>query len=282
MSYRSIFVGPLFDAHIEKCAPAETLTAYALELAALGNAHLEIGVGSCKFNVPAARILREASNLIAAANRERHDHAKAFGEGLLARARTAGVLASVEVVHDEYTDVSTQFVKLARVADVAILQPSDEALSLMQDIVKNVLFGSGRPVIIVPVDWAKPASLETIIVSWDGSAKSARAIGDALPLLQQAGHVEIVSISGDSNSSKHIEGADIARHISRYCRSVSITMIPAQDDDVGTTLSDHARNIRASMIVMGAYAHNRLRQFVLGGVTSTMIANPPVPVLMSY
>ncbi|MDB5597224.1 MAG: hypothetical protein JWM36_4185 [Hyphomicrobiales bacterium] len=282
MPYRSIFVGPLFDTHIEERRPADALASYALELAALGNAHLSIGVGSCKFSVPAAGVVREASGLIATANRERHEHAETFGAELLTRARAAGVVASVEVVHDEYSEVATRFVRMARVADVAILQPSDEALSLMQGVVEDVLFESGRPVIIVPASWDKPASLETIIVSWDGSAKAARAIGDALPLLQQAGRVEIVSISGDTDSTKRIEGAEIAPHIARYCRSVSVTTLPAQGGDVGETLSNHAANIHASMIVMGAYAHNRLRQFVLGGVTSTMIADPPVPVLMSY
>jgi nucleotide-binding universal stress UspA family protein len=282
MSYRSIFVGPLFESRIEERAPAESLMSYALELAAIGNAHLSIGVGSCKFSVPAAAVVREARDLISAANKERHEHAETFGANLLTRARAAGVIASVEIVHDVFSEVAMRLVRMARVADIAILQPSDETLSLMQGVVEDVLFQSGRPVIIVPATWNKPASLETIIVSWDGSAKAARAIGDALPLLKQAGRVEIVSITGDPDSTKRIEGAEIATHLARYCRSVSVTTLTSQDGNVGATLSSHATNTRASMIVMGAYAHNRLRQFVLGGVTNTMITDPPVPVLMSY
>ena len=282
MSYKSIFVGPMLESSIEERAPAESLVSYALELAAFGGAHLSIGVGSCKFSAPAAAVVREARDLILAANNERHEHAEALGANILTRARAAGVLASVEVVHDVFSEVATRFVQLARVSDIAVLQPSDETLSLMQGVVQDVLFESGRPVIIVPTTWNKPASLESVIVAWDGSAKAARAIGDALPLLQEAERIEIVSISGDPNPTKRCEGSEIAAHLARHCRSVSVTSLPSQNGDVGTILSNHATITRASLVVMGAYAHNQLRQFFLGGVTNTMIYNPPVPVLMSY
>lgn len=281
MAYRSIFVGPIFDSHLAEQTPAPSLVDYALELSSLLNAHLTVGVGACKFAAASAGIVRAAADLIAIANRERGEQAEKFGAAMLTRSHSAGVEASLELVHAEYGNVADRFARLARVSDVALLEPSDEALSLMQGIVQEVMFGSGRPVIIVPRIWNKPASLETIIVSWDGSAKAARAVGDAMPLLAKAESVEVVSVSGDADETKNMDGTDIAAHLSRHCRRVSVTCLPTQGD-VGETLRSHAANTRASLLVMGAFAHNRLRQFVLGGVTRRMLSDPPLPVLMSY
>jgi nucleotide-binding universal stress UspA family protein len=281
MPYRSIFVGPLFDSQLEDRMPAPALIDYALELAAIGNAHLSIGVGSCKFSAPSAGLVRAAGQLIAAANKEREQQAERYGAGLLTRAHGAGVAASLELIHAEYGGVADRFTRLARVSDVSVLQPSEETLSLMQGVVEEVLFNSGRPVIIVPTSWNKPANLDNVVVSWDGSAKAARAVGDALPLLSMAKQVEIVTISGDRDTSKRLEGAEIAAHLARHCKAVTVTNLPARDGDIGETLQSHVGNTRASLLVMGAFAHNRLRQFILGGVTSKMIVDPPLPVLLS-
>ncbi|HEY8581045.1 MAG TPA: universal stress protein, partial [Beijerinckiaceae bacterium] len=80
---------------------------------------------------------------------------------------------------------------------------------------------------------------------------------------------------------KRIDGADLAPHLARHCRNVRVVNLPERGD-VGETLREHARLTRADLLVMGAYAHTRLRQMVLGGVTSRMIVDPVVPTLMSY
>jgi nucleotide-binding universal stress UspA family protein len=277
--HRTIFVGPYFESSLEERRPAPSLMNYALGLAGNGEAHLSIGVGSCKFSIPSAAVISGAGGLLAAANADLHVHAEAFGADLLARTRAAGVSASYEIVHDVHVGVAARFVQMAR---VAILQSSDEILSLMQALVQAVLFESGRPVVVVPKDWSAPLNLENVLVAWDGSAKAARAIGDALPFLRRAGRVELVSISGDPDQTKMIAAADIAPHLSRHCRALSAVDLPAVDGDVGAVLRAHAKNTHASMIVMGAYGHSRIRQFFLGGVTSSMLTDPPVPVLMSY
>jgi nucleotide-binding universal stress UspA family protein len=155
-------------------------------------------------------------------------------------------------------------------------------VSLHQGILEAVLFDSGRPIIVVPPLWSGTADIKKVIVSWDGSAKAARALGDAAPLLEQASEVEIVSISGDPDASKRIDAAEIAPHVSRHCKNVTVTSLPAQGNDVAATLSSHAKLVRADLLVMGAFARPKLRQLILGGVTSNMLTDPPCPVLMSY
>ena len=135
--------------------------------------------------------------------------------------------------------------------------------------------------IAVPKKWAGRAAPERIIVAWDGGAKSARAIGDALPFLSLAQEVEVVSVSGDVNPAKRLDGTDIAPHLARYCRSVKVTQLASTDGDIAMTLGSHARLIEADLLVMGAYGHAKVIEVVLGGVTRSMICEPPIPVFMS-
>lgn len=281
MTIKSVFVGPMLDVRVEERAPSEALTRYAIGLAASQGAHLSIAVGCCKLMAPSAGLLREARALIMRANEERFGHAQTYGADLLTQARVGGATAELELLNDTYVEVSDGLVRRARLADLAVMQPSDETFSLTQGAAEEVLFASGRPVIFVPPAWQGPFALESVVVAWDGSAKAARAIGDAMPLLAQAKQVEVIAISGDPDATKRVDGAEIAPHLSRHCRNVRVTGLPA-GDDVAETLSNHARLVRADLLVMGAFAHSRLRQLVLGGVTRRMIVDPPVPTLMSY
>ena len=281
MSLKTIFVGPLLDLTIDGRPPATALVSYAIELAGSQNAHLSVGVGSCKIFVTSA-IVADVQGLIAAANEELRGKAEAFAAELRVRVRAAGVIGDIEVTHDNFTAVAQRFVMMSRLADVALLQPDSEILSLQKGLIEDVLFGSGRPIIVVPREWTGNAAPERILVAWDGSAKAARAIGDALPLLTRASEVEVVAVSGDLDTTKRLDGADIAPHLARHCQSVKVTQLSSPDGDIAAVLGDHARLTRANLLVMGAYAHARVMQIVLGGMTRSMIDQPPIPVFMSY
>jgi nucleotide-binding universal stress UspA family protein len=280
MAFRTIFVAPVFEPFEDSAARARSLVDYAAALAAAHDAHLEICVGSCAISVQSA-LLSEVRNLVRQANAERRDAANRFGEELMQRTRAAGVVCSLTVFHDSYAELSRHFLHKARRSDVNVLQPSSAVLSLAQGLVEEVLFGSGRPVMLVPTNWNQGLGDGPAIVAWDGSAKAARALGDAMPLLEKAGSVEIVAVSNDPNTAKQLDGADIAPHVARHAANVRLTVLSAEGGDVASAIIGHARNVRASVLVMGAYGHNRLRQFILGGVTSSMISDPPIPVLLS-
>lgn len=282
MSYKSIFVGPIFSSSAEEKGPCEAMSRYAIEFAAAQGAHLSIVVGCIRLSAPAAVMVREAQALLSKANDERRSQAQTFGDELVARARAAGVSASLDVDQKDYGHLSTRLAHAARLGDVSIMEADAGNVSLHEGLLQEVLFESGRPVIVLPPDWSGAAKVSKAIVSWDGSAKAARALGDAMPLLKHANEVEIVSISGDPDAAKRVDAADIAPHVSRHCRKVSVTSLPSQRGDVAATLSAHAKLTRADMIVMGAFARTKWRQLILGGVTSSMISAPPCPVLMSY
>jgi nucleotide-binding universal stress UspA family protein len=144
-----------------------------------------------------------------------------------------------------------------------------------------VLTDSGRPLIVVPQGHEVFAG-DRILVAWDGSAKAARALNDALPFLRAASHVELVSVTGEKELRPAVSGADLAPHITRHGIKVGELTLPALDGDVAETLRHHDNLIRADMIVMGAYVHSRLRQMMLGGTTRSLLKNCPVPLFLSH
>jgi len=89
-------------------------------------------------------------------------------------------------------------------------------------------------------------------------------------------------VTSERPKSDEIAGADIGQHLARHGLKVEVKRIVATDGDTGNTILSHAADTSADLIVMGGYGHSRLRQFVLGGVTRTMLSSMTVPVLMSH
>jgi nucleotide-binding universal stress UspA family protein len=101
-----------------------------------------------------------------------------------------------------------------------------------------------------------------------------------MPLLTRAEGIEIVCVVPDT--TKSVAGADLATHLARHCRNVTITNLPTLHGDVCRTLHSHAITMRANLLVMGAYAHPKVLQIVLGGVTSGVLSEAELPVLPFY
>jgi nucleotide-binding universal stress UspA family protein len=125
-------------------------------------------------------------------------------------------------------------------------------------------------------------ALDRIMACWDGSRTAARAIADAMPVLKKAKQVEIVIISDKPGKTDEVPGADLGQHLARHGLKIDVKRITSPDTDVPSTILSYAADSSADMIVMGGYGHSRLREFVLGGATRTMLEAMTVPVLMSH
>ncbi|WP_158658526.1 universal stress protein [Methylocystis bryophila] len=282
MSLRTVFVGACFGSGLEGEGPPESLIDYAAGLAASQEAHLSVALGVLDIVVRSA-FTAGLQQLVESFNREQREKAQSFADQLTSRLNASGVVSDIEVALGPYASVAPRFVQLARLADVAILEPNNQAFSLREGLLEEVLCESGRPVILVPKNWSRRAGARRILVAWDGGAKSARAIGDALSLLEAAQEVEIVSVSGDVNPTKRLDGAEIAPHLARHCRSVTVTPLSSSEGgDIPASLAAHARLTGADLMVMGAYGRAKISELLLGGVTRSMILEPPIPVFMSY
>jgi nucleotide-binding universal stress UspA family protein len=172
---------------------------------------------------------------------------------------------------------------MARRFDLAVIaQAEPEKVAPEEVIVEGALFGSGRPVIVVPYINKSGLALDRVVVAWDASRSAARAVADAMPFLAKAKTIDVVIVASERPKSDEVAGADIGHHLARRGLKVEVKRIVATDTDVANTLLSHAADTSADFMVMGGYGHSRLREFVLGGATRGILSSMTVPVLMSH
>jgi nucleotide-binding universal stress UspA family protein len=254
---------------------------YAVSVAAAFDAHLAgiaflydlIVPGSGAGYIPATVIETQKRDNAAATKTAIDRFAKA--------AANAGV--SAEPVTLKASFAGAQFGRIVRRFDLAIIgQAEPETNAVEEVIVQAALFESGRPVIVVPYIQKAPLKLDRVMVCWDGSRAATRAIGDALPLLERAGRVEIVVVANERGKQDEIEGADMGQHLARHGLNVELKRTVIGNIDVADVILSHAADASSDFIVMGGYGHSRLREFVLGGVTRSILRTMTAPVLMSH
>ena len=129
---------------------------------------------------------------------------------------------------------------------------------------------------------APPSPVKPSLVAWDGSAKAARAVKDALPLLAAAQRVELVTVSGEKDKSRFAPAAEAARRLARHGLDVDVVELSVEHRDVAETLRHRAIEVGADLIVMGAFVHARLRELILGGTTQSLLRSSPVPLFLSF
>lgn len=195
----------------------------------------------------------------------------------------AGISADSLTVSASLSGVGDMFSRIARRFDLSVVGQAEPEKSAVEEIIAEAaLFESGRPVIVVPYIQKDAFKVDQVMVCWDGSRAAARAIGDAMPLLQQSKEVEIVIVSNERGKEDEIAGADIGEHLARHGLKVDVKRTVLGDIDVADILLSHAADSGADFMVMGGYGHSRLREFVLGGVTRSIFRAMTVPVLMSH
>lgn len=174
----------------------------------------------------------------------------------------------------------------ARYADLALVgQPFEGPQeTLLLKVFEGVLFESGRPLAVVPKGWTGGAFGKRVMVGWAPRKEAARAVGDAMPLIEAAEAVSIAVVDPQTGDSAHGDepGADLATALSRHNPDVSVNQLPSGGLSVGARLLRHAEEWGADLIVMGGYGHWRLREMLFGGVTHEMLRSSAVPLLLAH
>jgi nucleotide-binding universal stress UspA family protein len=170
-----------------------------------------------------------------------------------------------------------------RYADLLVLG-QDDLESDHAGLLEAVLFDSGRPVLAIPFAGTFPQIGRRVLVGWNASREASRAVHDALPLLAKAESACVFLANPKRGLGAHGEepGADIARHLARHGLKVEVAKAVADDVADSALLLNHASDMGADLLVMGAYGHSRLREFILGGVTRSLLREMTVPVLLSH
>ena len=194
----------------------------------------------------------------------------------------AGIAGEAELVRADLFDVAEAVARRARTRDLCIV-PLGEPASGSLDVAQSAIFGSGRPVLVLrPGEGAFRAGLNKVVVAWDGARAAARALADALPILQQAGEVRLVTMLDEKPSAVAGLAAEAQRHLARHGIEAAVDEVEPHGRRIGAALDGYLEEHRPDLLVMGAYGHSRLREFVLGGMTRDVLRHMTVPVLLSH
>ena len=280
MTYRSLLV--LLD-RAPSCAAR---TEYATRLARTLDCHLVGLAPTDLIDLPAtpkaAASLNEYAALVWDALR---DQAERAADAFRDACRAARV-KSFETVIDEANKIES-LVRHARCSDLTVLtqaEPASPSVSAAKDLVESVILHSARPTLVLPHAGRFEGVGTRVLVAWNDSREAARAVSDALPMLQRAGHVEVVSWSeGNATEDKAVRPQLDALHRWLMWHGVSAQVrVEPVSAGVADAMLLHAEDTNADLIVMGAYGHSRLSERVLGGATRGLLASMTVPVLMSH
>jgi nucleotide-binding universal stress UspA family protein len=255
---------------------------YALSLARMFDAHAA-GVAFAYEAVPVAMLLDDVPPAwFDEFRKEAEEAAKTAVGKFQEAAQRAGIAAEARWMSSTYTATAEMFGRIGRRFDLNVVRQAEpETSSPAPLIIEAALFETGRPALIVPYIQKTPAKLDRIMVCWDGSRSAARAASDAMPFLKRAKTVEIVVVA-EHGKSDEIPGADIAQHLARHGLPVEVKQIVAPEAKPADVILSHAADFSADLLVMGGFGHSRLREFVLGGVTRSILDAMTVPTLMSH
>jgi len=217
--------------------------------------------------------------------RMQREHADETAALFRRRVELAGIGSRAEwrAVHGDPTQVASV---IGRYADLVILGQVDPGRDRDIPVVhpEEVLFDCGRPVLMIPYAGGVSSIGEQVVVGWNASRESARAVNDALPLLETAKKVSILAVNPKPglNGLGDEPGADIALHLARHGVKVTADHFSARDMEPGDMILNYVAYTSADLLVMGAYGRSRIRELVLGGVTRHIMLHMTVPVLFSH
>ena len=280
MSYKTILVS------LNEVGRLSELVAAAVTLARETGAHV-----SGLYVVPAVQVYPsvgfEAAPQVFEGNRSffKENGARvkqAFEEAM----RREGLSFDFHQVDAHTPVIADEVVASGRVADLVIVSTTnpEEITGVERDFVEQTVMALGRPVIVLPYKGKATVSLNEVIIGWNGGREAARATFDALPLLKKAGKVRVVRIDPQKDPSLRgsVAGADLAEALARHGVRAEAQGYPTDGQDEGQALMRCAEDSGAGLIVMGAYGHSRLAEFIFVGATRFVLNRLVCPVLMSH
>lgn len=167
----------------------------------------------------------------------------------------------------------------ARLFDIVVLaRPAQGRDAPRIATVETILFESGRPVLLVP-----PVTVTEIgrrvVIAWNGSLETARAIAFAMPVLMQAEKTSVLTIEGWEVGGP--SAADQVERLRRHGINAELVTRPGADAP-GENILKHSKALGADLIVKGAYTQSRLRQMIFGGATSYLLSHTDIPMLIAH
>ncbi len=225
--------------------------------------------------MPAAVI----EDLMAAAERLAEERAKAAKDLFDQSVARRGLPASAVEWIDRQGAEDEETVYHARLCDVTVLARPGDGLGYLHAATLNaVLMDSGRSLLLLPPDLLGTPG-RRVAVAWNGSAEAARAVGLSMAVLARA---ESVTVLSAGEGGRHADAESLVKALSWHGIPAQARLLPVAGGEAGPALLAACEDISADLLVMGAYTHARLRQWVWGGVTHHVLHNAGLACLLSH
>ena len=278
MPYKTILV------HLNDKRRASAVLGPAIHLARRFNAHL-IGM-HVYASMPAPPVAmaygaQVLGSVMAAERQEAELIAAAFAEATA----NQPFVAEWRCLKVPHVDLAGVVMDHGRSADLIVAGQTDPDwdLSPLMDFPERLALESGRPVLVVPYAGRFGEIGRNVMIAWKAGRESARAVFDALPILQAAEKVQILEIKERGDKADALApDTTIAASLARHGIKPSVRTSVAADIGVGDDILSRLSDLDADLLVMGAYGHSRMRELVFGGVTRHIARHMTVPTLFSH
>lgn len=172
----------------------------------------------------------------------------------------------------------------ARLADLIVCRRNNARHLAHRALFERILFGSGRPVLLLPAAAQSPFMCKRVLIGWNATTEATRAIVAALPFLQRAEAVTIATLDALPSRSGHGQapGCELATYLAHHDVKSTVRNMDSLGRTHARVLLDEAKDRDADLIVLGAYGRSRAAEFLLGGVTRELLDQAPLPLLLMH
>lgn len=277
MTYKTILV------HLNRESRARALMEVAIELAQRFNSHL---IGLHVF--PAYRmtppvplpLVGEVAAQIRGAIKKEDEAIKALFDDMT---EAQPFTCEWRSIVNERRDPAHAVLEQSHAAELIVASQADPnwQLSDVLDFPDRLTLGAGRPVLVVPNFGRHRGVPGNVLVAWTNSRESARAIGDAMPLLALASRVHLMTVMETDARGEDGSLDDVAGVLRRHGIDPVVSRPLGTEFTTGEELRVRAIDEQADLLVMGCYGHSRMREMALGGVTRHLLRETTIPLLLS-
>jgi len=214
------------------------------------------------------------------------EQAERLKQSFNARMESEKISAEWRTASVEYSTVPTRIVEESLTADLVIcpkVDPTAVDVTTL-DLPERLILEGGRPVLVVPPDSSAAIPPKRVLIAWNNSPQSARAVFESLDLFGDAETVTVLTVAGDAEAKREAEESanNLAASLKRHGIEAKAEAFEARNVSAGDFLRTRLEDDHPDLLVMGCYGHSRFRELVFGGVTRDILGATQVPTLMSH
>lgn len=269
--------------HIDHSAACSHRVKAAIDLAKQNEARLSALFVVPDYFVPSYVEAQISADVITQINDQAKEQARETMSSVKKQITDAGLSVDAYIEEGSLIGILNDY---ARYSDLLVLgqsQPEDPD-NLSESLADHLVIEGGAPCLVVPFIGARQTLGKRILLAWNESRESARALKDAMPMLKKADQVTVLLIKSKSHNEEHtaIQKKVMLGYLADHGIKADVSICIDNHLDRGDTILAEAIDNDNDLIVMGAYGHSRLREMVLGGATRHLLKQMTVPILISH